>query len=100
PGLIVDVRGNPGGTLGVAIRLGDHLLPTATAVGTFTSQRESAPADYSGYDVDEFLRILRQNGAVRIVSGGRVTRRYGGRVVLLIDERCGSTTEAFAAVLG
>jgi Peptidase family S41/Tricorn protease C1 domain len=100
PGLVVDVRGNPGGTLGVAMRLGDHLLPARTPVGTFTTQHRSTPIDYSGYEVDEFLKLLRQNGAVRLVSGGRVSRPYRGRLALLIDEHCGSTTEAFAAVLG
>jgi peptidase S41-like protein/tricorn protease-like protein len=99
PGLVVDVRGNPGGTLGVAMRLGDYLLPAATPVGTFTSRRPSAPVDYSGYDVNEFIQLLRTNGTVRITSGGRVGRPYKGRVALLIDGHCGSTTEAFAAVL-
>jgi len=99
-GIVVDVRGNPGGTLGVAMRLGDYLLPRATPVGTFTTQRPSMAVDYSGYKVDDFLRLLRTQGAVRMVSGGRAARPYRGRVALLIDGQSGSTTEAFAAVLG
>jgi len=100
PGLVVDVRGNPGGTLGVAMRLGDYLLPPRTPVGTFTTQTPSVVVDYSGYKVDEFLQLLRTRGAVRIMSGGRAARPYRGRVALLIDGHSGSTTEAFAGVLG
>ena len=113
PGLIVDVRGNPGGTLGVALRLGDHLLTQPAVVGYFatrgglrafgaTNLDELNPAvlpRFRGYDVADFQSELRRAGAVTIESGGRVARPYAGRVVLLIDERCGSTTEAFAAVL-
>jgi hypothetical protein len=113
PGLIVDVRGNPGGTLGAALRLGDHLSTKPTPVGYFatrgglrsfgvTSISELDPASlprFRGYNVDDFLRELRRAGALTIETGGRVTRPYAGRVVLLVDEGCGSTTEALAAVL-
>lgn len=101
PSLVVDVRRNPGGTLAVAMRLGDYLLPTLTPVGTFRTRRAPpAPAVYDGYDVSEFVRLLRDAGAVTIKSGGRAPRRWPpNRVALLIDHGCGSTTEAFAAVL-
>jgi hypothetical protein len=113
PALIVDVRGNPGGTLGVALRLGDHLLTEPTSVGYFATRgglssrgvksiNQLDPATlprFSGQRVDDFLRELRRTGAVMIETGGRAMRPYAGRVVLLVDERCGSTTEALAAVL-
>jgi C-terminal processing protease CtpA/Prc len=54
---------------------------------------------FRGYDVQDFLRELHRAGAVTVESGGNVGSSYTGRVVLLIDERCGSTTEALAAVL-
>jgi hypothetical protein len=112
-GLIVDVRGNPGGTLGLALRLGDNLLTKPSPVGYFatrgglrsfgvTSIDELDPAKlprFRGYSVEDFQRDLRHAGAVTIETGGRVARPYLGRVVLLIDERSGSTTEALAAVM-
>ena len=99
-GLVVDLRGNPGGTLGIAMRLGDYLMSRPTPVGTFTTRRASAaPAQYSGYSVDEFLRLLREKGAVTLVAGGHVAQPYQGRVAILIDGGSGSTTEAFVAVL-
>jgi len=99
--LVVDVRQNPGGTLAVAMRLGDYLLPSRTPVGTFATRRvPPAPAEYDGYDVNEFVQLLRRAGAVTIVSGGRAPRHWPPhRVALLIDRGCGSTTEALAAVL-
>ena len=99
--LVVDVRQNPGGTLAVAMRLGDYLLPSRTPVGTFATRRAPpAPAEYDGYDVNEFVQLLRRVGAVTIVSGGRAPRHWPPhRVALLIDRGCGSTTEALAAVL-
>jgi hypothetical protein len=97
-GLVIDVRGNPGGTLGVAMRLGDYLFPQPVAVGIFAKRVAHDTVVYTGYKVDEFLRVLDSVGAVMIKTGGRATP-YAGRVALLIDERCGSTTEAFAAVI-
>ena len=40
-----------------------------------------------------------KNGAVAIVSGGRAPKIYNGEIVILINERCASTTEAFVAVV-
>ncbi len=98
--VVVDVRGNPGGTLGVAMRLGDHLFGHPTPAGSFTTRRSRGiPAVWDGYDVDAFTALLRDSGSVTIVTGGRVPRRYAGRVALLVDSHSGSTTEAFAAVL-
>ena len=113
PGLVVDVRGNPGGTLGVALRLGDHLLAESAPVGSFATREglrsfgmtsiselhTAALPRFLGYDVEDFQRELRRTGALTIESGGRAAPPYTGRVVLLINERCGSTTEALAAVL-
>jgi C-terminal processing protease CtpA/Prc len=112
-GIVIDVRGNPGGTLGAAMRVGDYLLDSLRPVGYFAtraglSARGARSMDdldpsrlpvYAGYAVEDFQRVLRREGAVTIVTGGRVSQPYRGRVVLLVDQRSGSTTEAFAAVL-
>jgi hypothetical protein len=112
-GLVIDVRGNPGGTLGAAMRVGDHLLESPRPVGYFATRAGLAARGarhiddldpsrlpvYAGYRVDDFQRVLGREGAVMITTGGRIPSPYRGRVVLLVDERSGSTTEAFAAVL-
>jgi C-terminal processing protease CtpA/Prc len=56
----------------------------------------SLPA-YSGNDGHDFNRRLEQEGALALVVGGKVKAPYRGRVVLLIDQECASTTEAVAA---
>ena len=110
--LIIDVRGNPGGTLSAAMRVGDYLFPATRPAGYFTTRAGLArfkvpsadhiPPDtlpiYSGYSVVDFRRELTRSGAVMLTTGGRAAA-YRGRVVLLIDERCGSTTEGFASML-
>lgn len=113
PSLIIDVRGNGGGTLSAAMRLGDYLFTKPRPVGYFATRAGLArlgaqnmeqlkPAKlptYSGYDGHGFRRELEHQGAVMLVTGGRAKRHYRGRVVLLIDRGSGSTTEAFASVV-
>jgi carboxyl-terminal processing protease len=110
--LIIDVRGNPGGTLSAAMRLGDYLFTAMRPVGYFVTRaglarfkaqsveqiKSAKLPTYSGYNVVDFKRELERSGAVMITTGGRA-ESYGGRVVLLVDERCGSTTEGFASVV-
>ncbi len=112
PALVLDVRGNPGGTLSAAMRVGDYLFPAERPVGSFVTRKGLARFKvasveqidrarlpvYSGYNVLEFRRELDRSGAVTIATGGRA-KPYGGRVALLVDERCGSTTEGFASVV-
>jgi Peptidase family S41/Tricorn protease C1 domain len=112
PSLIIDVRGNPGGTLSAAMRLGDYLFAATRPVGYFVTRAglkrlkaksidQIKPAKlptYSGYNVIDFGHELARSGAVMITTGGRA-KLYSGRIVLLIDERCGSTTEGFASVV-
>ena len=111
--LIIDLRGNTGGTLSVAMRIGDYLFSTTTPVGFFSTREglkhyktnsmdalEAAKLSlYSGYNLKDFWTAVDKNGAAAIATGGRAKKVYNGKVVMLIDERCASTTEGFVAVV-
>ena len=111
-GLVVDLTDNPGGDLGLAMRLGDHLLPSGTNGGLFATRKgidEAGVADmagipaakfeqFVGYDTKDFESALSRSGAVRLVTGGRAPL-YPGQVALLINRGSGSSSEAVAAML-
>jgi carboxyl-terminal processing protease len=111
--LLIDVRGNGGGTLGPAMRIGDHLLDHAQPAGFFATRLglerggvavmdglDAAKApQYTAYDVNGFYSMLRESGTVALVAGGRAQPAYGGKVMILINKATASAAEAFAAVM-
>ncbi|HEY0782546.1 MAG TPA: S41 family peptidase [Thermoanaerobaculia bacterium] len=112
PWMILDLRGNEGGTLDMAMRLGDYLFPEPRVVGLLSTRlglrtygvaaigdlRADRLPVYDGTSADELRQALREKGAVALRTGGRGRPRWAGRLVILADERTASTAEAFVAM--
>lgn len=111
--LIIDLRGNEGGTLSIGMRLCDYLFQEMRPLGYLATRagldrsgikslsniRAAGLSAYNGYNVDEFLKELKRSGVVMLESGGRAPQIYRGHTVVLINERSGSATEAYAGVI-
>lgn len=80
--LIIDLRGNPGGVIGMLSGISGHVLDTVVSLGELRSR--------SG--------VLRFSSNPRRVDGmGRRTTPFAGPIAIIVDEFSGSTTEFFAS---
>lgn len=82
PGLILDLRGNPGGVVGMLAGISGHLLDSSVAIGTMRGRGATIHFVANPRRVDR--------------SGARVVP-YGGPVAILIDGFTGSTSEFFTS---
>ncbi len=81
-GIVLDLRGNPGGVAGLMMGASGHFLESRTSLGTMKNRAGE----------------LRFNANPRLVdAAGRRVRPFSGPVAILVDEMTGSTSEAFAA---
>jgi carboxyl-terminal processing protease len=81
-GIVVDLRGNPGGLGFMVAGVGGHFLDSAVSLGTMRTRAGEA----------RFTVNPR-----RATTRGEPVRPYAGRLAILVDPLTGSTSELFAA---
>lgn len=113
PAMIVDLRGNRGGSITTTLQAVGCFLPAERTV--LYAANRAGLANRHARSLDDIdlpslpqarigegsvtAAVLRQ-GAVAIAAGGAPGgQAYEGRIALLIDERCVSGCELFAAIL-
>jgi carboxyl-terminal processing protease len=113
PMLIIDLRGNEGGTLSIAMRLGDYIYQKPQTLGVLATRKGLDGYDvdaiekldtaslpkYSGYNVAGFLEALHRRGAVTLVTGGRAEKPYLGKIAVLADGNSASASEGFISAI-
>jgi carboxyl-terminal processing protease len=77
PGLVIDLRGNPGGETRVMLDIAGNFVERETYYGGFRTR----------------------SGEVQKYHTRRHAKTYRGAVVVLVDEESGSATETFAAFM-
>lgn len=83
-GMVLDLRGNPGGIGGMAMGLAGHFTPESKELGTMYTRE--APLNFVSNP-----RLVSQDG--------KVVGAYTGPLAILVDEGTASTSEIFAGGL-
>jgi len=106
-GLIIDLRGNPGGTY-VAGRVAAHLIERPVDAGVFFNRRARAqvlagdlnefPVVTSILSIDEFDSLIENHGAFR-AEVHPVEPVYSGPVAVLVNRKVASACEPLVAGL-
>jgi carboxyl-terminal processing protease len=84
-GLIIDLRGNPGGLAGMIMGLAGQILDTPSLIGTMRTRQVPRL---------EFVANPR-----RATLDGRTVKPYAGPVAIIVDEMSASASECFAGGL-
>lgn len=80
-GIVIDLRGNPGGVGGMAMGIAGHFVNDKTSLGTMTTRNTEL----------KFISNPR-----RSTANGQRTEPFEGPVAILVDGQTGSTSEIFA----
>lgn len=81
-GIVIDLRGNPGGLAGMIMGLSGHFFAERATLGVMTTKH---------------AQPLRFNANPRLVNGqGQRVQPYAGPVAILVDGLTGSASECFA----
>jgi carboxyl-terminal processing protease len=80
PGMIIDLRGNPGGEVDEVLDIAEHFFPERIPFGRFIARSGKTLKLFAGEDDDD-------------------DELYRGSLVVLINESSGSGSEMFAGVL-
>lgn len=83
-GIVVDLRGNPGGVGAMSMGVAGHFVDTAQALGSMSSRTN---------------RLAFRINPRRVDTSGQRVVPFSGPVALLTDELSGSTSEVFAGGL-
>ncbi len=84
-GLIIDLRGNPGGLAALISNVAGHILTRADLIGTMRTRQ-----------IPQLKFVVNPRTST---ADGRVVTPYGGPVAILIDEMTASASECFAGGL-
>lgn len=83
-GIVIDLRGNPGGVAGIALGMAGHLLDEKVSIGTMRTRKEELHFNVNPR---------------RSTRDGRRVVPYGGPLAIVVDGFSASTSEIFAAAL-
>lgn len=106
--LVIDLRGNPGGGIG-ALRLMSYLTPDRVPVG-YSLTRERAERGYRREDLPQFRgipdqkwqlpfvasRFVGRDLSIAVVTEGKGTQKFHGRIVILVNEHTAGSGEMVA----
>ena len=84
-GMIVDLRGNPGGVMGMITRFSGHFIDEQRLLGTMRTR----PAPELKFNVNP----------QRATADGRRVTPFAGPLAILVDEQSASTSEIFAGAM-
>ena len=85
-GIVIDLRGNPGGIAAMISGTAGHFLADPVELGTMRTRQTPAPLSFKANP-----RI--------VTSDGRRVDVYRGPLAILVDELTGSTSEVFSGAL-
>jgi carboxyl-terminal processing protease len=83
-GIVLDLRGNPGGLAGMVMGVAGHFLPRPDSLGTLRLRGATLHLVANPRYVD---------------AGSNPVEPFGGRLAILVDELSASTSEIFAGAL-